>query len=433
MIIEIINFLCEKNVHPIIIIDQYKRASDTKENNLNTLLERVFITKTKIIIASSVNDNEIKHHLCNNWVGDNILESKHYHYFPELINLETEVKKENEEFQETFRVFGFLPKFYYQIKKAKNYYYSNFEDTQREHIIRKLKEMYNKDEKKLISALIIISDHVNVELNKKEFSFILKDLPLKYFRVYQNNGTFTIQYHFPFLQKVIKELVNKEYYLLLRNSALIEKELDRNPSIKGTLFENILHLNFQNNCSPFKNITITDVVRINEFKSFKLRTTIKLKNNQTIFLWPINSNAPYFDSGLLIEKDGVYTLILFQITINKEENKMMTRVILEERYRTILSKMQEKLKITILEQNCFFFYIFCKETVEDFDIRFCKKEKIQCLLCSKFNLSFYEFKEGLFGNTVIENLPLEQKNRLFTHQVKKQKYISLGKKTNRKK
>ena len=28
----------------------------------------------------------------------------------------------------------------------------------------------------------------------------------------------------------------------------------------------------------------------------------------------------------------------------------------------------------------------------------------------------------------IENLPLEQKNRLFTHQVKKQKYISLGKK-----
>ena len=416
LLLSLIEFLEVKKRKFIIILDQYKEKCDKLYRNLEIIKARLFPTKIKIIISSSVNDKDIRHNLINQWLAQELIESQKYNYYPDLIKMKKNeiVYPSNTFFAKYFKKFGYLPRYYYPLfnintlKGMMTYY-----EKTKNQIIKKLLNFYNDDIGTLEISLMEIKNSLNIKLSKIEFERLILEVPLKYFRIYNQKDIFIIKPHFPLIKEVIDDLIEQNYFLLKKHSVFISEQLNLNNSYNGYIFENILHYKFQPLKEPFTNIMIDNIIRFNNFKNFDIVSKVPKIDNNITFLWPTNTNGPYFNSGLLIGKKGDFKLIIFQITINKPKKKMMTKTKIEEKYKVVLKSINKKLKIEVEEDNCYFYYIFSREITKDIDIEFCHKEQIQFFFFSEQNLKFYEKNKGNLKDTVLTKLPLNSKAKLF--------------------
>ena len=186
-----------------IILDQYNSKFDIDKKGITDLVKNSS-RKIKIIVCSSMNDDNVKYDLCNcldkqlfqqeSNLSNNFL---FYIYVGSLIKVNN-IKKLIEEFKGEFDIylnnFGYLYIYYYQLKQIKDEPNSlkNFQEKEIERIKEDLNKFYVKNKKNkldfLSSEYIDIIKILNI-INKKNIYFYdeLKDeilnLPLKYLEI----------------------------------------------------------------------------------------------------------------------------------------------------------------------------------------------------------------------------------------------------------
>ena len=153
-----------------------------------------------------------------------------------------------------------------------------------------------------------------------------------------------------------------------------------------------------------------------------------------------------FDAALLIRYRESYKIVFFQISINKEKEKLLTNEDLRhlfffkrkknignntiKEYDSIRTNIYNNFHIDIKPENFYFYYIFRYESEIPKDIEHCENNKINYILFSTKTKKFYSSQKGIFKKSKLNYLSLE-KNLAVPIQNKESNIELLGKKTKR--
>ena len=255
-----------------IIFDQFKPYTHFNKIEYNSIKNIVIDSKLKLIISSTIDDNEIKNEIIKTMKTFKYLplfpEKKYqdyYLYFSEILTPDdlknyylNENNYSNKEIS-IFEQFNFIPKYLkYFIKFGFN------KDTLE--IIDLI--IKNKTKKKILSGqnleLEVIVRIILNYLNKK-FDYTLENInllyyiPLKYFNIHFQANNFYIDYAFPYV-KNLYDSISKEYNIkdYFKNK-LYEKEFYK--EIKGAYFKKFV-INKISQLDNFFNAKITNYMTV---------------------------------------------------------------------------------------------------------------------------------------------------------------------------
>ena len=303
---------------------------------------------------------------------------------------------------------------------------------------------YHNDIGMLLIQTLCIKMNLYHGLTYQEFKNIIKEIPLKYFQIEIDEQSYLIKPHFNLIIEVLNDII---YINLndLETSTSIFQELIKNPSFQGLYFEELVHYQFKPTLKTFKNFSVEQIVYVDNLFTFKKISPIH-SCPKTFYIRPNNSFSPVFDAALLIRYRESYKIVFFQISINKEKEKLLTNEELRhlfffkrkknignntiKEYDSIRTNIYNTFHIDIKPENFYFYYIFRYESEIPKDIEHCENNKINYILFSTKTKKFYSSQKGIFKKSKLNYLSLE-KNLAVPIQNKESNIELLGKKTKR--
>lgn len=452
IILRIIQMLLADKGYYLIVIDQYRRKYDSSESYLGKIKTMLFLTNIKLVVASSINDDEIRENLINQWIGFPINDNDKYIYFPSLISAENIQVKDKQLaifLNEYLPMFNYLPKYFYLLLSKNRNNIAAFIKNEKDRIYKKLLLFYHNDIGMLLIQTLCIKMNLYQVLTYQEFKNIIKVIPLKYFQIETSSSndeqSYLIKPHFNLIIEVLNDII---YVNLndLETSTSIFQELIQNPSFQGLYFEELVHYQFKPTLKTFRNLSVDKIVYVDNLLTFKKITPIHTFPS-TIYIRPNNAFSPVFDAALLIRYNAEsYKIVFFQISINKDKEKLITNEDLRrlfffkrkknignntiKEYDSIRTNIYNNFHIDIKPENFYFYYIFRYESEIPKDIEHCEKNKINYILFSTKTKKFYFSQKGIFNKSKLNYLSLE-KNNAVPIQNKESNIKLLGKKTKR--
>ena len=271
-IIEIVKFLISNKIESKVILDQYKELYDKDNKNIKEIIDLInkdSSNKVKLIVSSSINNNDVRSLLLKTWFPDYDKVSLlfPYSYFDNLFdsNLIVEFDQSLSESQRIYinDYFNNIPKFYYEIKNKKDEELEGYKNHQQKKIFDKITSFY---EDNLLSfndfeILLKYRHKIGKILKEDELYQLIKILPIKYFTLRNN----VINFYFSLVENAFDEYLSNKIYSLLRGP--MHGIADR---IIGDMLEFILLTDLKNN------------------KFDKFDETIKIES-----IWDLNTNERF--------------------------------------------------------------------------------------------------------------------------------------------
>ena len=312
-IIQLIHYINEikKNNHKYtFFIDQFKYINDENYDSY-LMLEIKELIKEKsdmsLIVCSSLNYTGIKNNLINKIEKKNFFSKFNFEFYNEsFIKQDNENDIEKEKKNENLNLFGKLP-IYYQIENKITKKYINLN---KKIIKKKLYKFYykNNNNSKEIENIILnnlkwIKNNNNKILSQIEILKFIRDNPIKYFSIKNNNKSF--DYLYPLIEIIIEEIIKTEE---LKKSCL----LYFNIAHIGWHFEQMF-FNKINNTNIFLNFYIDNIIQIKTiFKKEKIDNFDKRLN--TLFHFSF-SNVKRYDGVIYLAETE--SIIFIQASIYK--------------------------------------------------------------------------------------------------------------------
>ena len=418
--IKLISLLIEKlDFYGIyLIIDQYKITFDKDYNELQIIQRKANKRFINIILISSMNEEDVKDSIVStisNPTRKDIFKLD-YIYVNSLIKCNNDNDLKNESDKLLLKNYGSTYYYYYNILEERKEFtgkYEDFEDYFDNKMLKyfedRLRTYHNNiNDEILINYLLFLLRESDDYIPVQRFIENEKFIPFRFFNFYYDNKNifkikdinqkdnikikFQCNKYIKFALLIYQKLLNK-----IEDKIILEKHYDLEQ-----LFFIILW-------SSRKNPVIKDIniVKIAKTKSlFKIEDNLDVNNlnaNEAILILLTDKNAISFDTAILKkEKDGTFSIYLFQITKKKNSNERLTYLMLNDYFNFFKIHLKEKLNINI--SNYYFSYVFDKserdKATEDFlmkyDINFILLDKINLL--NSINLKPYKTKLQTISN-----------------------------------
>ena len=389
LIKKIIIYMSDKLINEfIIIIDQYKEFLKDSNFYIKQKLNDVLfnISGYQIIKCSSMDDTEVK----NNFIK--ILENDNYIYIDKLINIYTQNEEEK-------IYFGNVYLFHYLYLKSKKSF-GEFIEAQKLIIKKDIQNIIKRQFNNLLEAISNISNIIkySIKFNEREIKSFILFLPVKYLKIKQlDKEYFIFEYSCFLLRLIFEELAIEEIKRLSNVHGL--KEIR---GILGGIFEIMCHfsilankLNFNLNSKKLfyiENNIYCSSEKIENWK-FKQKDSELMKNLDSIYIRPINSNSELYDSIIIFKEKENFSAYLLQMSISKDKGKaIQTR----NKHIEASELVKKKLKIVygIDINNIYFSYIFNYDEIKSEDIIECSRQNVDYFYYSMLEQSFYQLEIG---------------------------------------
>ena len=180
LILNIISLL--KNIKNcfIIVIDQYSSKYDINNNNIWKIIHSIDNSNIKLLICSSMDNEDIKNFLSKSFYYNKDLSFLYYKYVGTLIRYDSEyIKNESLLLQKLMYEFGNLYLYYYLLKdnERKNKDLNEFLNNEKKSIQKEIEEYYFNKEKEYLDKSQMIKDIIDIIyfINEKKI-FLYEDL-----------------------------------------------------------------------------------------------------------------------------------------------------------------------------------------------------------------------------------------------------------------
>lgn len=385
----------------IFIFDQYKQHKDDNNFICQQLKDMIIKGKNKIkvIVCSSINDKKIGKGLKNYWLEETYLDCLPYKYYPELIRTQTFEDMYNGTTNEYGKLFNYLPHYMKKFNNVPETKIQSLLSQIEQHIKAKILELYNQNYLDCYNSLSkLVVSKMGTPLDKKDFINIVGGIPLKYITVKTENEKYVLSYQFPFVKIVITDLL-AECSILMKIEEF-QKAITPLDELSGDFFEKIIHNYIIQrgffNITKMTKIIVDSVISLNVIKLSEKEKNKKRKSKENInenklaldkadhlYLTQHKKNAKHFDSAILFNRNDRWQLILFQITMFKQDSKRLSRsTILDDCYliQKNIKNISNDIEININDFH--FFYIFCLEHFDSSTFSYCQNNKISYLIYS---------------------------------------------------
>ena len=425
----------------ILVIDQYKTFYDENYNSLQKLINQ-FSSKSKIIVLSSMNEDDVKYSIVKGITEPNLSKKNFfldYIYVGELAEVSKEQSNSlNKEEKEVLDLFGNLYSTYYKLLDYKKNY-STFDKIKfQESITNEIKDnlaiyFKNKPEYEVYFMLLNLIKISLDSFTKETFIEKYNILPFRYikFRV-KGKNIFKISeisneqdYNFEYLYKIM-------YMIFFNIQNDIFMKLNKNKNLLENIQKAIQPLNLENSFflyllgkKSFDKIVIKKIIKIDSIYSPSDEDFIKLQKekenlniNDGILIAQISTTAISFDFGILVKtSQWEFKFYLIQVTRKKDAQERITINSLNDYFGFF--KGLYKIKSNILISNGYFCYVFEEESKDYNSIDYCKENKLDYLTFSPISFKInnnqkYELQEYFMKKKIIinENYKVNEKEEI---------------------
>ena len=200
LILSIISLLKNIKNNFIIVIDQYSSKYDINNNNIQNIIFSIENSNIKLLICSSMNNDDIKNFLSKSFFINKEINFLSYIYVGALIRFNNEyIRNESLSLQKLMYEFGNLYLYYYLLKdnERKNSDINEFLNNERKSIQKEIENYYFNKEKEYIDKNRMTKDIVDIIyfINEKKI-FLYEDLenlitklPLKFLEIKRQEVT----------------------------------------------------------------------------------------------------------------------------------------------------------------------------------------------------------------------------------------------------
>ena len=294
-------------------------------------------SSTKLIICSSINDNNIKEEVRKTFKDNkgnpktlNKNTEKYYYYFSDLINL-TEIMEMNLPENKLFKLFNYNDKYVKLLgDKPSELKLESIKKEIGDKIDKTFNNNNNIDYKYILAN---IQNFIYKDINYEDCDYIFQQIPLKYFKLILHDNDFQIDYQFPYIRVMTEDCLSEneiDNYFQKEEYKLPDKK-----EIKGIFFERAV----KNNIKKI------------DFLPDKINIILKAKSILGFDEIEINYNSDKNNNKLNDEKD-IKTEVknINEKTKKKIENKNLNK----KRYRQGKDKSDNSegnIKDEIIEGN----------------------------------------------------------------------------------
>ena len=177
----------------VIIVDQYSSKYDYNNNNIQSIASCIENSNIKLLICSSMNNDDVKSNLSKSFAIDKESNFLAYIYIGPLIRIYSEyIKNETLSFQKKLLEFGNLFIYYYLLKEneRKNKDLNSFLDQEKKNIQKEIENFYC-DKNEFIDTKKMARDIIDIIyfINEKRIFFyedlenLILKLPLKFLEI----------------------------------------------------------------------------------------------------------------------------------------------------------------------------------------------------------------------------------------------------------
>ena len=240
LILNIISLL--KNIKNcfIIVIDQYSSKYDINNNNIWKIIHSIDNSNIKLLICSSMDNEDIKNFLSKSFYYNKDLSFLYYMYVGTLIRYDSEyIQNESLSLQKLMYEFGNLYLYYYLLKdnERKNNDLNEFLNNEKKSIQKEIEDYYFNKEKEYLDKSQMTKDIVDIIyfINEKKI-FLYEDLtnlitklPLKFLEIKrQEINIVELKYYATYTgnQNLLKKIESYSYNKI-ESIYLISKEKTR--------------------------------------------------------------------------------------------------------------------------------------------------------------------------------------------------------------
>ena len=405
-----------------LIIDQYSISFDKDYNELQIIQRKAKERFIHIILISSINEEDVKNSIVttlSNSTKTGIF-TLDYIYVNSLIKCTDDKALKNNSDKLLLKNYGSTYYYYFNILEEREVFYGNDEDFEDyfdnkmlKYFEDRLRAYYNNiTDEILINKLLFLLIESDNYIPVQKFIQNEKLIPFGFFNFYYDNknifkikdikSTDAIKIKFQ-CDKYIK------YTLLLYQKLLYKikdkNNIDRYHSLEQLFFV-ILWASRKN--PVIKDVNIIKFVKIKNMYNIGDNLEVNnIKTNEAILFLLTDKNFKAFNIGILKkEKDGTFSLYLFQIIKKKKSNERLTYLMLNDYFNFFKIHFRQKLNIDIARNH--FSYVFDKSTRDKitndsllkYDINFILLDKINLL--NSINLIPYKTKLQTMSNLWID-------------------------------
>ena len=285
------------------IIKDNKDNNDNNLNNNNNVINENnnVIKDNNSDINKAINDNvkDISNIINENNKNNNIVDvnDKDNKDINDKDNSNNAINNKEENytnFNNTLKLFNFLP-LYYNLCRQHKKNLDEFIENTKKRIEDKINK-FNDKEKSCLEYLDAIRKMIDNEESENKLKCYCKNIPFKYFYIEKSDNNYILRTHFPLIKDIWNNIIMK------KTVNLFDGEIKYDGNVIGSLLELNLITNIKNGKIPLNIDKFCKVDMIYEFGKF-------MENNDNdfidkdIFITQNNQNAPGFDIAYLKGKD----------------------------------------------------------------------------------------------------------------------------------
>ena len=429
-----------------LIIDQYKTFYDEEYHFLKELINK-FQSSRNIILLSSMNEDDIKLSMIKGIKNEKATQNNfflEYIYISKLAYVpDNYINNLSEPEKEAMKLFSNLYSIYYEIiefKKANNGEFdkSKFFEKIKNDIKNNLTTYYkNEDKIKIYNCLKKLNELELTKINKDTFLKEYKSIPFRYIQININNKyLFKVdeidddsEFEFKYLYESFNIIINnirEELYKIIQNDENLLKSSKE--EIKPIIFEEktidyIWEGRIFNGDKINQRIKVTSIYSLNDV-DIQIIKNIKgnIDNNEGFILVQTETNAAFFDLGILVKlDDSKWKLYLIQITKKKESQERLTLIFLNDFFSYLNTFLEEKCQINIAQN--YFCYIFDDNSKDNQTVKYCIEKKLDYLFYNEVKIQLIYPYENLKEYKMRKNLFKYNSNNNFEGEFEIKKYI----------